>query len=146
MGSRPCRPVLVSLKFGLSPLVINENTHKIWLVDFPQAKLTWLGSETTLGFWQALLISFCTTATLAGHEAPGRNTTRISTVRPTTAAATHIAIFCLRPNLPRGTGPARGAGLAPARHPRLASARDARLVPAPGPAGRRVDRLPRSGW
>src|ERR1700691_247754 len=103
MGSRPCRPVLVSLKFGLSPLVINENTHRIWLVDFPQAKLTWLGSETTLGFWQALLISFCTTATLAGHEAPGRNTTRISTVRPTTAAATHIAIFCLRPTLPRGT-------------------------------------------
>src|SRR5580704_3892967 len=103
MGSRPCRPVLVSLKLGLSPLVINENTHKIWLVDFPQAKLTWLGSETTLGFWQAVLISFCTTATLAGHEAPGRNTTTISTVRPTTAAATHIAIFCLRPNLPRGT-------------------------------------------
>src|ERR1700677_3537662 len=103
MGSRPCRPVFVSLKFGLSPLVINENTHKIWLVDFPQAKLTWLGSETTLGLWQAVLISFCTTATLAGHEAPGRNTTTISPVRPTSAAATHIAIFCPRPTFRRRT-------------------------------------------
>src|SRR5271155_3574754 len=103
MGSRPCRPVLVSLKFGLSPLVINEKTHRIWLVDFPQAKLTWLGSETTLGFWQAVLISLCTTATLAGHEAPGRSTTMSSTVRPTAAAATYIVIFRLRPNFPRRT-------------------------------------------
>ena len=65
---------------------------------FPQAKLTWLGSETTLGFWQAVLISFCTSATLAGQDAPARNTTMMSTVTPTTSTASPIVILCVRPN------------------------------------------------
>ena len=99
MGSRPCRPVLVSVKFALSPLVISENTQRIWLVVLPQAKLTWFGSEATLGFWQAVVISFCTSATLAGQEAPGRNTTMISTASPTASTASPIVILCPRPRL-----------------------------------------------
>src|SRR6516225_2042031 len=94
MGSSPCRMVLLSAKFGLSPLVISEKTHRIWLVDFPQAKFTWLGSETTLGFWQAVLISFWTRATLAGHAAFGRDTT--STTTPTPMARTSKATVILR--------------------------------------------------
>ena len=93
-------PVLVSAKFGLSPLVISENTHRIWLVALSQAKLTWLGSETTLGFWQAVVISFWTTATLDGHEALGLKTTMTSKITPTAAAASPIVILCRRPNRP----------------------------------------------
>src|ERR1700722_9067328 len=103
IGSSPWRPVLASLKFGLSPLVISENTHRIWLVSFPQAKLTWFGSETMFGFWQAVLISLCTTATLAGHDALGWNTTTISAVRPIANTASPIAILPVRPKRPRRT-------------------------------------------
>src|SRR5215470_8713890 len=103
MGSRPCRPVLLSVKFGLLPLVISEKTHRIWLVDLSQAKLTWLGSDATFGFWQAVVISFWTVATLAGHEAPGRNTTMTRTVMPTARTASPIVIVRARPNRPRWT-------------------------------------------
>ncbi len=75
------------MKLGLSPLVISAKTHRIWLVSFAQAKLTWSGSEATFGFWHAVVISPWTTATLAGHDAPWRNT-RIGTPAATTAAMT----------------------------------------------------------
>src|SRR6201987_1655105 len=46
---------------------MREKTHRICLVSFPQAKLTWDGSETMLGFWQAVSIWLCTVATLGGQ-------------------------------------------------------------------------------
>jgi hypothetical protein len=52
----------------LSPLVINANTHKIWSVVLAQAKLTWPGSDATFGFWQAVVISLWTVATLGGQD------------------------------------------------------------------------------
>ena len=58
-----------------------------------QAKSTWSGSEATFGFWQAVVISFCTSATLAGQDAPGRNTTMTSTVIPTASTASPIVIL-----------------------------------------------------
>ena len=51
-------------------LVSSAKTHRTWRVDLAQAKLTWPGSETTSGFWQALATSAWTVATLAGHDAP----------------------------------------------------------------------------
>src|SRR5215831_17356106 len=67
IGSRPCLPVLGSLYWGLLPLVISAKTHRICLVSFPHAKLTWAGSEAMLGFWQAVSIWLCTVATLGGQ-------------------------------------------------------------------------------
>src|SRR5215469_14327096 len=67
IGSRPLRPFDASVKFGLLLLVSSEKTHRIWRVSFAQAKSTWLGSLTTFGFWQAIVICFCTVATLAGQ-------------------------------------------------------------------------------
>ena len=61
----PFLAVLASVYCGLSPLVISANTHRIWLVILPQAKLTWPGSDATFGFWQAVVISLWTVATLA---------------------------------------------------------------------------------
>ncbi len=72
-------------------------------MDLSQAKLTWFGSEAMLGFWHAVVISFCTTATLAGQEAPGRNTTMIITASATASTASPIVSLCPRPNLPRRT-------------------------------------------
>src|SRR5215471_8536868 len=63
IGSRPFLPLDLSRKSGLSWLVSSENTHRICLVVFAHAKLTWLGSDTTFGFWQATVISACTRAT-----------------------------------------------------------------------------------
>ena len=40
-------------------------------MSLPQAKLTWLGSAATFGFWQAVVISLRTVATLGGHDGPG---------------------------------------------------------------------------
>src|ERR1700754_3826688 len=57
IGSRAWRPLLASLKFALFPLAISENTHRTWLVDESQAKLTRFGSDATLGFLQAVVIS-----------------------------------------------------------------------------------------
>src|SRR6266446_10364660 len=95
MGSSPCLPVFASVNCGLLPLVINANTHRIWLVFFPQAKLTCPGSEATLGFRQAVVISLCTVATLGGHEALVLNRMTAMTVTITTRAA--VAIVILRP-------------------------------------------------
>ena len=67
MTTLPFRPCCGSVKLGLSPLVSRENAHRVWLVPFAQAKLTWVGSATTFGFWHATVISFFTCATLAGH-------------------------------------------------------------------------------
>src|SRR6516225_697568 len=67
IGSRPCRPVLASLYWGLLPLVISAKTHRICFVSFAQAKLSWAGSEAMLGFWQAASIWLCTVATLDGQ-------------------------------------------------------------------------------
>ena len=90
MGSSPCLPVLASANCGLSPLVINANTHRIWLVALPQAKLTCPGSEATLGFWQAVVISLCTVATLGGHEGSAlkmnTDAMAITAARPATAS------------------------------------------------------------
>src|SRR5215475_7619897 len=65
IGSRPCLPVFASLNLALLPLVISENTHRIWLVSLPQAKLTCAGSDATLGFLQAVSIWLCTLATIS---------------------------------------------------------------------------------
>ena len=92
----PTRPLLASRKFGLLPLAIRENTHKIWFVDWPHAKLTWFGSEATLGFWQAVVIWFLTTATLDGHDALGRSTMTASTVTARAAAPRPKVIFWVR--------------------------------------------------
>src|SRR5262249_35036358 len=70
IGSRPFLPFEGSVKPGLLPLVSSENTHKICRVSFPQAKLTWLGSDATFGFWQAIAIWPRTFATLVGQLAP----------------------------------------------------------------------------
>jgi hypothetical protein len=56
-----------------------------------------------LGFWQAVLISLCTTATLDGQDAPARNTVMISTVTPAASTASPIVTLCLRANPPRRT-------------------------------------------
>ena len=56
IGSRPCRPLLASLKLALFPLVISEKIHRIWLVEVSQAKLIRLGSDEMLGFLQAVVI------------------------------------------------------------------------------------------
>ena len=78
------------MKFGLSPLVIKANTHKIWLVVFPQAKLIWPGSDATLGFWQAVVISLWTVATLGGQDGLVRNSKNdamaTTTARPAPAS------------------------------------------------------------
>src|SRR6266853_302029 len=90
MGSSPCLPVLASVNCGLSPLVISANTHRIWLVAFAQAKLTCPGSEATLGFWQAVVISLWTVATLGGHDGfdwkINTDATTTTTTRPATAS------------------------------------------------------------
>src|SRR5258708_2869084 len=99
MGSRPWRPVLVSAKLGLSLLVSNANTHRIWRVDFAQAKFTWPGLDTTSGFWQALAMSACTVATLAGHDAPPLVMMTARTVTRTTAAL--VIAMVLRREIPR---------------------------------------------
>ena len=49
IGSRPTRPVLALAKPGLSSLVSNANTQRIWRVCCPHAKLTWPGSALTSG-------------------------------------------------------------------------------------------------
>src|SRR5215510_4635282 len=89
IGTRPCRPVLIEAKSGLLPLVISENTHRICRVALPHAKLTWLGSDRTSGFWQAAAICRSTVATLAGHDGPGRE--RATTMMVSTAVTTAIA-------------------------------------------------------
>src|SRR4029077_18537442 len=68
IGSRPLPPLFASLYCGLLPLVISAKTQRIWLVSLPQAKLTWPGSEATLGFWQAVVIWLWTVATLGGQD------------------------------------------------------------------------------
>src|SRR5271165_21713 len=92
IGSSPFLPFDESVNAGLSPLVSSEKTHKICLVAFAQAKLTWLGSDATFGFWQATEISACTVATLAGHAAlpPGR--TKAATITASTMAPPVTAI------------------------------------------------------
>ena len=70
--------------WGLSPLVISANTHRICFVSFPQAKLTWAGSEAMLGFWQAVSIWLCTVATLGGQ--PGLDRKMITAAIAMTAA------------------------------------------------------------
>src|ERR1017187_7665612 len=103
MGSRPFLPVWASVYFGLSVLVISAKTHRIWLVVFPQAKLTWPGSDATFAFWQAVVISPCTVATLGGHDAPFLKITITSTVTRTTRAAVTRAILRPRDTLTRST-------------------------------------------
>src|SRR5712691_12957664 len=92
MGSSPCLPVFASVNCGLSPLVISANTHRIWLVVFSQAKLTCPGSEATLGFWQAVVISLWTVATLGGHDGFARKISTdaivMTAARPATASTT----------------------------------------------------------
>src|SRR5580658_2151470 len=105
MGSRPFRPDFGSAKLGLFPLVMSANTHSTWDVPFPQAKLTWLGSDATLGFWQALVISPCTTDTLAGHDAPFLSTIIDSTIASTTPTSTPMVI--LRARARRARAPRR---------------------------------------
>ena len=75
-------------------------------MSLPQAKLTWPGSETTFGFWQAVVISLCTVATLGGHDGPFLNTTIAPMVSSTTPAADAIGDLATAP----------GAGL-PGRAP-----------------------------
>src|SRR5579875_15509 len=96
MGSSPFLPVLASLNAGSSALVSNEKTHRIWLVSLPHAKLTWSGSDATLGFWHAVAISLFTTATLAGHEGPGRNASSRPPISMAAAAPVHSALFRIR--------------------------------------------------
>src|ERR1017187_5149594 len=103
MGSRPFLPVWASVYFGLSVLVISAKTHRIWLVVFPQAKLTWPGSDATFAFWQAVVISPCTVATLGGHDAPFLKITITSTVTMTTRAAVTRAILRPRDTRTRST-------------------------------------------
>src|SRR5579863_7350499 len=105
MGSRPFRPDFGSAKLGLFPLVISANTQSTCDVPFPQAKLTWLGSDATFGFWQAVVISLCTTDTLAGHDAPFLNTIIDSTIASTTPMVTPIVI--LRARTSRALAPRR---------------------------------------
>ena len=69
---------------ALLPLVISENTHRIWLVSLPQAKLTCAGSDATLGFLQAVSIWLCTLATLGGQ--PGLDRKMSSEAMVITAA------------------------------------------------------------
>src|SRR5712691_11407856 len=90
IGSRPLRPVAASVKAGSSPLVSSAKTHKTLRVSWPQAKLTWPGSEATFGFWHATSICCLTVATLAGHDAPPPGSTTASAMPSTrvTAAAT----------------------------------------------------------
>src|SRR5260370_8303358 len=101
MGSSPCLPVLASVNCGLSPLVISANTHRIWLVVFPQAKLTCPGSEATLGFWQAVVISLCTVATLGGHDGFVRKMKKDATATPAARPAAVTTIFRDRATPPR---------------------------------------------
>ena len=68
-----------------------------------QAKLTWFGSETTLGFWQAVVISFWTTATLDGQDALGRRTNMTSAITTTVTTPSAITSLCLLANRPRRT-------------------------------------------
>src|ERR1700736_3190144 len=93
IGSSPFRPVFASVNCGLSALVIRANTHRIWLVVFPQAKLTCPGSEATLGFWQAVVISLCTVATLGGHDGFVWKINSDATVTITARAATASTIL-----------------------------------------------------
>ena len=87
-------------------LVISANTHRIWLVSLPQAKLTWLGSETTFGFWQAVAISLFTVATLGGHDGPCLNMIIAPMTSTTRPAADAMAI--LRPRRERRCQRRRG--------------------------------------
>src|SRR5215470_509039 len=89
IGSRPCRPVLGSLYWGLFPLVISAKTHRICFVSFPQAKLTWAGSEAMLGFWHAVSIWLWTVATLGGQPGPDR---KMNTDAMTMTAATPTTV------------------------------------------------------
>ena len=93
IGSRPCLPVLESVKFGLLPLVISAKTHRIELVVLPQAKLTWLGSDATLGFSQAVVICCWTVATLAGQEGLDLKISTDATMITARAAATPNTIL-----------------------------------------------------
>ena len=94
IGSSPFLPLCESAKLGLLPLVISENTQRIWLVVFPQAKLTWPGSEAAFGFWQAVAISACTVGTLDGQDGlpPDSTIARIAA----SAATPHTAARMMR--------------------------------------------------
>ena len=73
---------------------MSANTHKIWLVSLPQAKLTCAGSDATLEFLQAVSIWLCTLATLDGQ--PGLDRKMNSEAMVITAATPATAITPLR--------------------------------------------------
>src|SRR5215472_14238736 len=106
IGSRPCLPVLGSLYWGLSPLVISAKTHRICRVSLPQAKLTWAGSEAMLGFWHAVSIWLCTVATLGGQPGLDRKISTDAIVMTAAIPATISTVlrdfgFLARPALRR---------------------------------------------
>ena len=61
-------------------------------MSWPQAKLTWLGSEATLGFWQAVVIWLRTVVTLGGHDGPFLSTNIAPMTSTTRPAAAPMAI------------------------------------------------------
>ena len=71
-----------------------------------QAKLTWLGSDTTFGFRQAVVIWLVTVATLGGHDGPCLSTIIAPMTSTTRPAADPMAIVRPRPNGPAGPGAA----------------------------------------
>src|SRR5579862_824899 len=107
IGSRPSRPVLVSLKYGLPPLVTRAKTHRTERVAGAQAKLTWVGSDRTSGFWQAREIWLWMVATDAGQDGPLVVTfmnTRTATI---TASSAMMPIFSQRDAAGRAGRPGR---------------------------------------
>jgi hypothetical protein len=102
IGSRPFLPLEVSVKPGSLWLVSSEKTHRTCCVSFAQAKLTWAGSDTTFGFWQAVVISFRTVVTLAGQLALPPGSATVMSAIPAAKAAAPIAIARQSANHRRG--------------------------------------------
>ena len=69
-----------------------------------QAKLTWLGSDTTFGFRQAVVIWLVTVATLGGHDGPFLSTIVAPMTSTTRPAAAPMAIVRPRPERGRRAG------------------------------------------